>query len=197
MIPLSAAVAIMIASNLAGSISSIASAIASFLIVLERGFGADVTVSEKGRDDLAISENPVEQGAAITDHAYKKPAVLTVRVGYSNSSRAANGNPLYVQEMYVLLLAMQAARVPFGMVTGKRVYQNLLISSIDTETDEKWETASIFTVNMREIILVNTQIVSVPSTANMQNPGANGATQNMGSAPLLPATVNTSVGALP
>jgi hypothetical protein len=34
----------------------------------------DVVVSEKHSDTLEITEHPVETGAAISDHAYKRPA---------------------------------------------------------------------------------------------------------------------------
>lgn len=49
---------------------------------------ANVTVEEKHQDDLEITEHPVEQGGAITDHAFKKPAEVTVRMAWSNSSSA-------------------------------------------------------------------------------------------------------------
>ncbi len=152
------------------------------------GFVADVTVEEHHRDELVVTENPVEQGAAITDHAFKKPARVTLRVGYSNSSLASLGDTTYVQDWYAQFLALQAGRAPFNVLTGKRSYTNMLMTSIETMTDEKWENASLFTVECREIILVTTQTVSVPPSANMKAPGINGATQNNGTSSLAPAT---------
>jgi hypothetical protein len=181
MIPLSQSVGLLLAAGLSALLGS---------LVLPRGFGADVTVEERGRDELVVTENPVEQGAAITDHAFKKPATLTVRVGFSNSSLVGQFDPLYVQTVYALMLALQAARIPFGIITGKRLYANMLITSLSTFTDEKWENAMMLVVDMKEIILVNTQTVSVPPSQNMQAPGINGATQSTGQQSLATATPN-------
>jgi hypothetical protein len=143
-------------------------------------FVADVTVREDHEDELVVTENPVEQGADITDHSYKSPARLTVDVGYSNSSIQANGDPNYVQSIYTQFLALQASRQPFDVTTGKRQYNNMLITMLHTVTDEVTENALLLTVRMKEVILVDTQTVSVPSTANMANPSSNGATQSTG-----------------
>jgi hypothetical protein len=197
-------------------------------IVFPRGFGADITVEEKHSDILTVTENPVEQGAAITDHAFKRPAELTVRVGYSDSSPASvigtglavmsaasalaaasalsSGGSLssvlstttglslveaattadYVEAVYNMFLILQSSRVPFGLITGKRIYNTLLITALHTSTTEEWENSMILEVEMREIILVNTQTVSVPPAANMANPQINGATQNLGANNLTP-----------
>ena len=144
------------------------------------GFVADVTVRERHRDELTVTENPVEQGADITDHAFKRPPTLVVEVGYSNSSPAAAGDPNYVSSVYDQFLTLQASREPFQVVTGKRVYEDMLITGLTTLTDQVWENASIFTVEMKNVILVETQTVTVPSSASMANPSVNGATQNVG-----------------
>lgn len=165
-------------------------------LIIPRGLLADVTVEEKHSDELVVTENPVEQGAAVTDHAFKQPARLNLRLGYSNSSAAADGDPLYVQAVYALLLALQAARAPFGLITGKRIYTTLLITALETTTDEKWENAMMIEVGLKEIIQVQTQTVSVPPTQNMQAPGVTGATQNLGNQSLTPGT-NFNSGAVP
>jgi hypothetical protein len=144
------------------------------------GFIADVTIREEHEDELGITENPVGQGAAITDHSFKQPARLTVDIGYSNSSLQSEGDPNYVSDMYAQFLALQASRQPFDVITGKRVYTNMLIALLHTFTDEKTEDTLFLTVRMKEIILVNTQSVSVPPASQMNNPSSNGATQNLG-----------------
>jgi hypothetical protein len=144
------------------------------------GFVADVTIKEDHEDEVVVTENPVEQGADVTDNAFKVPARLTVEVGYSNSSLNSQGDPNYVQDIYAQFLAMQAARQTIDVVTGKRVYTNMVIVSLHTTTDEKTENALILTVRLREIITVDTQTVSVPPSSNMANPTVTGASQNQG-----------------
>jgi len=153
------------------------------IIVRQRnigGFIADVTIREDHEDELVVTENPVEQGADVTDNSFKAPARLTVDIGYSNSSAQSDGDPNYVQEQYANFLALQASRQPFDVITGKRMYSNMLITMLHTVTDKDTENALFLTVRMREIILVDTQTVSVPPTANMNAPGDTGATQNTG-----------------
>jgi hypothetical protein len=184
MIPLTSIVGLLLATSLSALFQT---------IVIPRGFGADAIVEEHGTDELEVTENPVEQGASITDHAFKKPARLTLRLGYSNSSAQSLGDPLYVQTVYNLFLLLQAARIPFGLITGKRIYTNLLITSLEQTTNQKWENALLLVVGLKQIILVNTQVVSVPSSSVMSAPGITGATQNLGLQSLLPpASANVS-----
>ena len=144
------------------------------------GFIADVTVREVHLDQLRIVDHPVEQGAEITDHAYKRPVRVTITLGYSNSSYQSGGDPNYVQEIYAAFLALQASRQPFDILTGKRAYNSMLAESIAVETDEKSEDSLHMIVSCRQIILVTTQTVTVPNQANMKNPQSTAATQTQG-----------------
>jgi hypothetical protein len=46
---------------------------------------AQAVIEEAHVDTLEITEHPVEQGASIADHAYKRPAEVTLHLGWSNS----------------------------------------------------------------------------------------------------------------
>lgn len=149
---------------------------------------ADVTVMEQGLDELAITEHPVETGAAITDHAYRRPAQVTIRVGFSNSSPRALGNLNYIDFMYQAFLSLQESRTPFSVITGKRIYSNMLISRLFQTTDERTENVLDLIVECREVILVSTQTVVVPPAASMKTPQANAATLNTGTKALKPGS---------
>lgn len=144
------------------------------------GFVANVTIREDHEDELIATDNPVEQGADITDHSFKAPARLTVDIGYSNSAVESGADPNYVNTQYANFLALQANRQPFDVITGKRNYTNMIITLLHTTTDEATENALFLTVRMREIIIVNTQTVSVPPANNMASPQSNGATAGLG-----------------
>lgn len=150
------------------------------------GFIPNVTVRESHRDELVVTDHPVEQGAQVSDHAYKRPSSVLLEVGYSNSALAGLGDPNYVQDTYQDFLALQASRVPFDIVTGKRSYTNMMLTSIATTTDEKTEYSLPMVLECREVILVNTQTVSVDPT-NLKNPQLNSATSNSGTQQLQPA----------
>jgi hypothetical protein len=152
------------------------------------GFIADCTVEEQHLDELAITEHPVEQGAAITDHAFKRPASVIIHAGFSNASPQGLGDPDYVNETYADFLNLQASRKTFDITTGKRSYSNMLISRLSTQTDEKTANAMILTVECREIIQVATQAVTVPSAANMASPEITGATVGKGTQAAVPVS---------
>lgn len=50
------------------------------------GLTAMATLEEKHTDELQITEHPIEQGANINDHAFKRPAEVVIRCGWSDSS---------------------------------------------------------------------------------------------------------------
>jgi hypothetical protein len=144
------------------------------------GFIADVTVQEIADDELEITQIPVESGAAITDHAYKRPARLVIRAGWSNSSQQAEGNPAFDIQTYQAFLEMQRSLDPFQVVTGKRVYNDMLARRVTMVTDESTENALMMTVECQEIIFVTTQNVTVPPASQMKNPDANAPTNPTG-----------------
>jgi hypothetical protein len=48
-------------------------------------FVAQVTIREEHHDSMEITEQPVEQGASVTDHAFKRPAELVVDAAWSTT----------------------------------------------------------------------------------------------------------------
>lgn len=134
-----------------------------------------VTLEEQHEDSVTITEHPVEQGAAINDHAYVNPATLTVRAGVSDT--AGEG---VSREMYENLLELMKAREPFQIVTGKRLYKNMLIEGLSATTDATTENALIVTIDCREVIIVETTVVSVPPRKRHKNAGRTGGTADKG-----------------
>lgn len=104
------------------------------------GLFADVTVEEKHTDEMEITEHPTEVGAPINDHAFKKPPELKVKVkvGWSESAgkleglvgSTALGGDLSLVIVYETLQKLQSSAVPLIVMTGKRLYTNMLIKSL-------------------------------------------------------------------
>jgi len=141
------------------------------------GLYFDIVVEERHTDDLEITEHPVEQGANVADHAYLKPKEVVIHAAVSNSS-VGNGDSRAV-EMYEKLLELQGKREPFDVVTGKRLYRNMLISSLSVITDKETEHVLDFTATCREVILVSAQTVAVPAS-RQRRPGKTQATADKG-----------------
>ena len=149
----------------------------------------DVVVSEKHQDALEITEHPVEIGAPVSDHAYKRPSEVTMEIGFSGggslldfADTSALGISLGTspKEIYQQILDLQASRVPFDVTTGKRQYSNMLIRAIDVTTDRSSENVLMCVLTLREVIISQTQSITVADKADMQEGVSTAALQNTG-----------------
>lgn len=156
------------------------------------------SLEEVYTDALQTTDHPVEQGADITDHSFKRPSEVVIRCGWTNSSFTAlsgavealfSGGGLsaadYVSGVYSQLLALQESRAPFNITTNKRQYTNMLIQSLRVDTDSKTSNALMVTATCKQIIIVNTQATTLPpreqqaapeKTAEVQKTGVKQAT---------------------
>lgn len=48
---------------------------------------ANITESERHHDEIRITDHPIEQGAVVSDHAFKVPAEVTIRCSWSDSAQ--------------------------------------------------------------------------------------------------------------
>jgi hypothetical protein len=146
------------------------------------GIVPQVVVEEKHRDELVITNHPVQNGANITDHAYKQPSMVSLRYGWSSSGALYSldlGAPS-VDDVYSMLLKLQESRQPFDVVTGKRNYSNMLIRSIDLVTDKTTEKSIIVDVLLQQIIIVETQSATLKSASVMSMPEKTAPVTNAG-----------------
>lgn len=95
------------------------------------------------------------------------------------ASALSSGDPVTVQK-YAGVLKLYNNRRIFDVYTGKRVYKNMLIKSLATTTDAKTENSLILRVGMKQILMAQTQTVTVPDSSNMANPAKNAASTNYG-----------------
>ncbi|WP_097727124.1 phage baseplate protein [Escherichia coli] len=161
----------------------------------------DVVVSEKHVDALEITEHPVETGAPVNDHAYKRASEVTMECGFSGGGSILDfvdvsgiglGIGLSPKEVYQQLLDLQSSRLPFDVVTGKRTYSNMLIRAIEVTTDRTSENVLSCVLTLREVLLTQTQSVSVADKANMQDGVSTAPVQDIGTKTSVPVS-NTSL----
>src|SRR5207249_4724075 len=111
---------------------------------------ADITIEEEGSDEVIVTEHPVEN-TVINDHSYKRPARVILHIGFSNSSAAAGGDPNYSKNMYMKLLDLQTGKDLISIKTGKRDYDNMVLTLVVQSTDQESEHALFATVHAQEI----------------------------------------------
>lgn len=160
---------------------------ASFLPKRSIGpFFATITIEESSADEMEITQHPVQQGAAITDHAYSKPSSVDISVQWSDESA-----PL--AETYKKLLDLQASREPFDVVTGKRLFRNMLIKSMRQTNDAQTENILSIALSLQEIFITAIEVVSVPADRKKQkDAGKTGKTEKSGKKSTTPASPSKS-----
>ncbi|HFV0559223.1 TPA: phage baseplate protein [Escherichia coli] len=165
-------------------------------------FVPDVVVSEKHVDALEITEHPVEFGAAINDHAYKRASEVTMECGFAGGGSVldlVNLSSIGLRvgesprEIYQQLLDLQQSRVPFDVVTGKRTYSNMLIRAIEVTTDRTSENVLSCVLTLREVIMSDTQSITVTDKANMQEGVSTAPVQNTGMKSLVPTSSSSVI----
>ncbi|EPF1298783.1 phage baseplate protein [Klebsiella michiganensis] len=148
-----------------------------------------VVISEKHSDTLEITEHPVEVGAAISDHAYRRPSEVVMEVGFAGGGSLLDlldttsfglSAGLSPREVYQNLLDLQNSRVPFDVVTGKRLYSNMLIRAMEVTTERSTENVLSAVLTLREVIITSTTTSQVAAKADMKEGANTSAVQNSG-----------------
>lgn len=161
----------------------------------------DCIISEDSNDTLTITKQPVQLGASISDHAYMEPTVLTMRIlqQVQNpitqllSTFAAAGNSGLAQ-IYTKFRSLQLSAAPFTVFTPKRLYGNMLISTLRCNTDKNTENILSLDVSFQQVILVNVGTTVQTSPAKQKNPAVTQATTNTGNGSLLAQSTQNAGG---
>ncbi len=161
------------------------------------GLFADVTIEELHSDELNITEHPVETGSPISDHAYMTPPEVTIKLGWSESAGKLNnllgnsfiaGSPSLIA-VYEALQALQRNAVRLVIMTGKRLYTNMLIKSLKVTTDLDTENALLVTMTLKKVIITSTQETDL-KIEQQKEPAATAPTADAGVVQPKPADVS-------
>jgi hypothetical protein len=134
------------------------------------------TVESVHTDTLHVTEHPVESGAAITDHSYKRPAEVTLRCGWSNASLKAD----YVSGIYSQLLKLQESRDPISITTPLRQYDSMLITSLQVTRDQKTGFMLMVTATCREVLIVSTSSATLAPKESQADPASTAEVEDVG-----------------
>ncbi|AWJ93324.1 hypothetical protein Sp245p_26240 (plasmid) [Azospirillum baldaniorum] len=156
-----------------------------------------VVVEEQHLDQLRLTQHPVEVGAQITDHAFKLPARLRIRAGWSFANAAGIAamflpvppDTSYLTDLYDTLLKIQTQRAVVTVVTGKRRYTNLMLETLAVRTDEKSENVLWVSAEFQEVLFARVQTVTVPDPSVQKAPQATAAPVNNGNVGLRTITI--------
>lgn len=115
-----------------------------------------VVVNETASDTLKVTKQPVQQGASITDHAFKEPTVFSTTILFKDNLFTS------LSKIYQDLLDLQNLRTPFDIITPKRIYSSMLLVGLGQTTDKTTENCLSISATFQEIIIVPVVTTTVP-----------------------------------
>lgn len=134
-------------------------------VTISRSIGEltfDAVFMEDHTAELAVTDNPIETGALVSDHAFMKPLRVQITAGVSDIL-TPTGNPEYgggsgrAQTAFQLLCELQASAEPFIVETGLKVYENMVCESVKTAQDVNSASILYFVASLREVLIVETE----------------------------------------
>jgi hypothetical protein len=128
----------------------------------------DCAVEERHSDRVQVTQQPVEYGAMISDHAILLPFELSVRYGWWDGAFPFDFG--HAQQVYEQLQSLQAAREPFDVLTGKRQYQNMVLTDMEVTTDQHTENVLMVELHLQQVIIVTTSTTSAASQSTQALP---------------------------
>ena len=129
---------------------------------------------------LVSTNHPVQNGAAISDHAYLIPAQVTMEIGFSDSmdSYVTNQYAGYATKSvgaYAVFTNLQQLRVPITLTTRLAVYENMVLEEIRVHQDQTSFHGLRATLLFKQIFLGNVDKNTLSARTNQSTttrPGA-------------------------
>lgn len=140
------------------------------------GIVFDATLKEGHSHSADITEFPVERGSNISDNVRAKPIGLTIEGFVSDYPLVSNVVQQFAggaftqrpsedlrrsQQVFDKLIRLKDNGILIIVTTGVRVYQNMVISSVNINRDKSTATGLMLDITMRDIRLVDTETVQL------------------------------------
>lgn len=132
------------------------------------GYFFDGFLSVGHERETEITSNPVETGAAISDHAYVKPATITMEIIMSDAHSSLvpgqfTGSWSRSVDAWTTLKALQDNRIPMTVLTRLDIYKNMLIQSISANDTYATKNSLRATIKLTEIPVARVKTVKITS----------------------------------
>ncbi len=132
------------------------------------GLVFDATIKEDHEDTSTVTDNPIETGVSVSDHMYRNPIKVTLTAAVSDTPLVADPNDMFTTaatrslSAYDQMVTLKNAAEPFDVMTGLKLYHNMVCTSVKASQDKDSAGAFLFDADLREVIIVNTQTVTFP-----------------------------------
>lgn len=191
--------ALSLASQIASQETALGAAMQTGILFLRRSryIGTiipDVAIEEQQSDRVQLTQHPVAVGSPVSDHAYRMPSSVTMRAGWSNSTPGVELSWGYsrIESIYKKLVTLQGNLQPFTLTTGKRTYQNMMLTELSVRTDRTTEQALIVEAHFQEVMRVTTKSTTQPAQEQQTQPQTTQSTETTTQQQAAPVTSGLS-----
>lgn len=145
------------------------------------GYVFDAYLRMQQQSTMTITENPVESGSLVTDHAYVNAPIFTFEIGMTDTAQGkVFGQFGFFNRSvnaYKLLKNWQEDRTLLTLNGKYGFYENILIQDILANDDYTTYNGLKATIVLKQVIITSTKIVKV-SSANFMTSSTNRGVQN-------------------
>lgn len=132
------------------------------------GYFFDGFITVTHNKQLEITQNPVETGASIVDHAYVKPATVTMKIIVSDAHASLvegqfSDSWSRAVAAWNVLKQLQEDRVPVSVLTKLDLYENMLIQNLQATDEANTYTTLSADVTLQEIPIARVRTVKISS----------------------------------
>lgn len=142
-------------------------------------FVFDANFSIDHETNLTITEQPVQTGVNISDHAYMEPKQVIFDIGMSDVMTSVvdgqfSDNDSRSVSAYTTLRRLQSERLPIQVATRLGTYENMLVATLSSTDNSTTGNGLRATVTLQEIMVVSVSTVKIsarPQTSTTTNNG--------------------------
>jgi hypothetical protein len=139
----------------------------------------DIVEAEEHSSDLEVTDNPVETGVVVSDHAFMKPYELSIRGvvsdtplhGYDPQTGQLLQDRFYSTKgtrsasAWSILRDLQRSAQPISYQSGLELHENLVIVNLSVDHDVSTANGLPIRMRLREVIRRSTKTVTYPPRA--------------------------------
>ena len=130
------------------------------------GYFFDGFITVTHNKQLEITQNPVETGASIVDHAYVKPTTVTMKIIVSDAHASLvegqfSDSWSRAVSAWNVLKQLQEDRIPVSVLTKLDLYENMLIQNLQATDEANTYTTLSADVTLQEIPIARVRTVKI------------------------------------
>lgn len=125
----------------------------------------DATIEERHEYSSQVTQHPIETGGFVTDHVYEDPRHVSINGEITESPvvffSVFNGLSDRRVEAYDQLLALYRTRDVVTLVTGLKVYTDMVMKSFSVPRNQRTGRRLQFTAEFEEVRKAESEVVGV------------------------------------